>query len=327
MKIGLYTVSYAGLWYDGPALSFDEIVRRAREYGYDGIELDAKRPHGSPLDLDARARARIRELVERAGLEIPCVAANNDFSSPLAEHREAQLLMVRETARLAADLGAKVVRLFAAWPGIALRDGRASYDLVRGQFYTFERQYPYATWLERWNLAKNCLREAAAFGEEFGVVMALQNHAPLIRHWKDMYDLVREVDSPWLKACLDLPIMTRFDRGWVADAVRTVGPLQVHTHFGGEFYRDEDGRAQLRWHNWGQPAPDYPHFIRLLREIGYDGYLGYELCHPVLNEYHEYAGLDYVDEQVRLAREYMGRVLEGELPAVEQGRAVPDYFA
>ena len=86
------------------------------------------------------------------------MAANNDFSSPIPEQRESQLLMVRELARLASDLGAKVVRLFAAWPGVPLRDGRGSYDLVRGQFYTFERQFPYATRLERWNYAKACLR-------------------------------------------------------------------------------------------------------------------------------------------------------------------------
>jgi len=29
---------------------------------------------------------------------------------------------------------------------------------------------------------------AAKMGEENGVVMALQNHAPPIRHWKDTYD-------------------------------------------------------------------------------------------------------------------------------------------
>lgn len=42
MKTSLYTVSYAGIWYDGPALSFEEIVKRAKDYGYDGIELDGK---------------------------------------------------------------------------------------------------------------------------------------------------------------------------------------------------------------------------------------------------------------------------------------------
>ena len=310
MKISLYTVSYMGIWYDGPALGFEEIVQRARDCGYDGVELDGKRPHGNPMDLDSRARARMRALVERAGLEIPCVAANNDFSSPIPEQRECQLLMVRELARLAADLGAKVVRLFAAWPGVVLRDGRATYDLVRGPAYPFEAQYPFATRLERWNHVKACLQEAAAFGEEFGVVMALQNHAPLIRHWKDCYDLVREVNSPWLKVCLDLPILTRFDKEFVKQAARTVGPLQAYSHFGGEYQRDAQGGIQPRALDFEKPIPDYGHFLGLMREIGYDGYFGYELCHPFLNERHEPMGIEQVHEQVKLAREYLSGLIK-----------------
>src|SRR2546421_3420624 len=100
MKIGLYSVTYLGIWYDGPALSFEETVKRAKDFGYDGIELDGKRPHGNPMDLDGKAREKMRAVLEREGIEIPCVAANNDFSSPIPEHRECQLLMVRELARL-----------------------------------------------------------------------------------------------------------------------------------------------------------------------------------------------------------------------------------
>jgi len=305
MKISLYSISYLGIWYDGPALSFDEIVQRAGDSGYDGIELDGKRPHGNPMDLDRRAREKMRLSLERAGLEISCVAANNDFSSPIPEHRECQLLMVSELARLASDLGAKVVRLFAAWPGVVMHDGTATYDLVRSAHYTFEGQYPFATRLDRWNYVKDCLKEAAAFGEEFGVVMALQNHAPLIRHWKDCYDLVREVDSPWLKVCLDLPLLTSFDREFVRQAALTVGSLQAYSHFGGEFYRDKDGRVQQKVLDFDKPVPDYAYFVELMGEIGYDGYFGFELCHPVLDERHERLGLDYVDEQVRLAQEFM----------------------
>ena len=309
MKIGLYSISYLGIWYNGPALTFEELVKRAKSCGYSGIELDGKRPQGNPMDLDQRARDEMRNILEREGMEIPCVAANNDFSSPIPEHRECQLLMVREQSRLAADLGAKVVRLFAAWPGVVMRDGIATYDLVRSSFYTFERQFPFATWLERWNFVRECLKEAAAFGEEFGVVMALQNHAPLIRHWKDCYDLVKEVNSPWLKVCLDLPLMTRYDPEWVRQAVLTVGDLQVHSHFGGEFYRDDEGRVQLKAFSFGQPLPDYAHFLKLMQEIGYDGYFCYELCHPVLNDAHEPLGLEYVDEQVKLAQEFMSTLM------------------
>ena len=310
MKVGLYSISYLGIWYDGPALSFEDFVKRTKAFGYDGIELDGKRPHGNPMDLDQRTREQMRLILEREGLEIPCVAANNDFSSPIAEHRECQLLMVRELARLASDLGAKTVRLFAAWPGVALRDGRATYDLVRSPFYTYERQYPFVTWLDRWNYVKDCLKEAAAFGEEFGVVMTLQNHAPLIRHWKDTYDLVKEVNSPWLKVCLDLPLMTSFDPEFVRQAVMTVGSLQAHSHYGGEFMRGPDGHVQVLPFYWGNPVPDYGYFVQLMREIGYDGYFCYELCHPVLNDAHEPQGLSYVDRQVQLAHEFMSRLIQ-----------------
>ena len=142
MKISLYTVTYAGIWYDGPALSFEEIVKRAKDYGYDGVELDGKRPHGNPMDLDRKARERMRALVEREGLEIPCVAANNDFSSPIPEIRECQRIPDERCAELLPrwppTCSAKVVRLFAAWPGVAIRDGRATYELLRAPSLPFE---------------------------------------------------------------------------------------------------------------------------------------------------------------------------------------------
>jgi sugar phosphate isomerase/epimerase len=309
MKIGLYGITYAGIWYHGPALSFEEFVKRAKAFGYSGIELDGKRPMGNPMDLDKKARERMRNILTREGMEISCVAANNDFSSPIPENRECQLLMVREQARLAADLGAKVVRLFAAWPGVVMRDGIATYDLVRGNFYILERQYPFVTRQERWDFVKDCLKESAGFGEEFGVIMALQNHAPLIRHWKDCYDLVKEVNSPWLKFCLDLPNMHNFEPEWVSEAVAAVGDQQVHTHFGGEYYRDADGKVKPKQLNFGQPLPDYGHFLRKLQEFGFEGYISFELCHPVVSDTHEPQGLDYVDEQVQLAYEFMDNLM------------------
>lgn len=311
IKLGLYSITYLGIWYDGPALSFEDIVKKAKEFGYDGIELDNKRPLGNPMDIDQRKRDQMKEILARNNIEIPCVAANNDFSSPIPEHRECQLLMVKETARLAKDLGAPIVRLFAAWPGVPVHQGTGTYDLVRGDFYSFQRQYPYATWQERWNYVKKGLKEAAAFGEEFGVVMALQNHEPLIRHWKDCYDMVKEVGSPWLKVCLDAPIMTRLDKDWVETAVRTVGDLQVHSHFGGEYQQNENGIVQPKLYSskFGHDLPDYNHYIQMMREIGYEGYFTFELCHPVLNDAHQYEGLDYVDQQVKLAGEYMKNII------------------
>jgi sugar phosphate isomerase/epimerase len=311
IKLGLYSITYGGIWYKGNALSFDELCRRAKEFGFDGVELDNKRPLGNPMDLGQGKREEMRNSLARYGLELPCVAANNDFSSPIPEHRDCQLLMVRETAKLAKDLGAKIVRLFAAWPGVAIHEGIGTYDLSRGEYYTFQRQYPFATRLDRYNFVKDCLREAAKMGEENGIVMALQNHAPLIRTWKDTYDLVREVNSPWLKICLDLPIFDNLDKEYVANAVHIVGNLQVHSHFGGEYYRDASGTINPRLLDYyaGGKMPDYSHYIGLMNEIGYNGYFTFELCHNVLNEDHTIGSIDYVHEQVKLAREYLGNII------------------
>jgi sugar phosphate isomerase/epimerase len=312
IKLGLYSVSYGGIWYKGSAVSFEELCKFAKEYKFDGIELDNKRPLGNPMDLDARKRDDMKNLLAKYGLEIPCVAANNDFSSPVPEHRECQLLMVRETAKLAKDMGAKVVRLFAAWPGVPMHEGVGTYDFVHGDgFYTFLRQYPYATWIERYNFVKDCLREAAKIGEDNGVVMALQNHSPLIRTWRDTYDLVKEVDSPFLKVCLDLPIFDKQDKDYIANAVRTIGNLQVHSHFGGEYDRDENKVIKPRLLDYyaGGIMPDYEHYIQLMNEIGYNGWFTFELCHPLWNKDHSRAGIDFVHEQVSLAHEYMANII------------------
>src|SRR5450432_1900226 len=118
VKIGLYSITYGGVWYRGDALTTEQIIDRAVKFGYQGVEIDGKRPHGNPLDLP---KARCQELRKRAtgqGIEIYAVAANNDFSSPIPEHRESQLVYARELMRMTADLGAKVMRVFFGWPGV-----------------------------------------------------------------------------------------------------------------------------------------------------------------------------------------------------------------
>ena len=113
MKLGLYSITYLGVWYRGPALTLEDLIGRARQYGYDGMEIDGKRPHGNPLDLPPARCRELRRRADDAGIEIYAVAANNDFSSPIPEHRESQLVYMRELIRMTADLGVRTLRVFA----------------------------------------------------------------------------------------------------------------------------------------------------------------------------------------------------------------------
>ena len=118
MKIGLYSITYLGIWYKGGALSLVDFIKKAKKLGLLGVEIDGKRPHGHPLDFSAKARAEIKAITEGEGLDMIGLAANNDFMSPVDEHREAQLMMVAEQIKLCKDLGGKVMRLFLGWPGV-----------------------------------------------------------------------------------------------------------------------------------------------------------------------------------------------------------------
>jgi len=45
-------------------------------------------------------------------------------------------------------------------------------------------------------------------------------------------------------------------------------------------------------------------------DIGYQGYTGYELCHPLPKIAGEPAGIDFVDRNARLAVQYMRRAIQ-----------------
>lgn len=307
MKVGLYSITYSGTWYKGEPLSIKEMIRKAKALGYEGIEIDLKRPHGFPLDLDGKARTEIREFAESEGIEIPAVAGNNNFVSPIPEQRENELLMLHEQIRLASDLGAKVLRIFAAWRGVTYRDGIATYDMI----LNYEKnQYPDTTKLERWNWARECIKEGSEWAEKYKVILALQNHRPLIENYEDMLAMVKEIGSDYLKCCLDAPCELCQDDDYLIEAVRKTGNLQVLSHFNGEWTKDSKGDLILKdFPSLGVIIANYPVFIRALKEIGYDGYINFEHCHPALRD-HQAAGIDYVDEQAAYALEYMRKLIQ-----------------
>jgi len=115
MKVGLYSITFLGIWYRGEALTLEEIIKRARKYGYEGIEIDGKRPHGNPLDWPTKRCKELHSVSDGEGIEIFGVAANNDFSSPIPEYRECQIAYAKELIRMTSDLGARTLRMFLAW--------------------------------------------------------------------------------------------------------------------------------------------------------------------------------------------------------------------
>jgi sugar phosphate isomerase/epimerase len=318
VRVGLYTITYLGVWYRGAALTPEEVIDRARQYGYEGIEIDGKRPHGNPLDLSAARCQELRRRAEDAGIEIYAVAANNDFTSPIPEHRESQLVYTRELIRMTSALGAPVLRVFAAWPGVTLSPNGGRYDVARRIWSVSQETL---TRDESWDACRRALVEAARWAGDHGVTLALQNHPPLIESGDDMLRMIREVDSPFLKACFDAPLARRQQVTDMRRAVQEVGSLQVLSHFGGEYDRQPDGsvRSSVRQSDGSLTPEDfYAQFVRGLMDIDYSGYIGYELCHPLPKVDGQTVGIEFADTNARLAVQFM----RGVIAQVQQTAAV-----
>lgn len=312
MKVGLYSISCSGTWFnDRPALTVEEFMDTAKKYGYDGVEIDLKRPHGSPLDLDAKRCKEIRAYADKLGLEICGVAANNNFTSPVPEHIENELLMVREQIRVAKELGAPVLRLFVAWRGITLRNGVATYEET-AKYHTYYGAADY----ELRQRAAECFKECAKWAEEAGVVLALQNHHPIIETYEDMLDFVKQVDSPFFKCCLDVPCLgwnkTVQADAYVEQAVRDVGDLQMISHANAEFVEEPDGTIRMiSFDPHIQPVlTNYPAFIRALKAVGYQGYINFEFCHMPFHDGKVFGYNDYIEHQIGLAQKYFRGLIE-----------------
>jgi protein FrlC len=294
MKVGLYSITFLGIWYRGQALTLEQMIKRAKKYGYEGIEIDGKRPHGNPLDWPTKRCKELLAISQAEGIEIYGVAANNDFSSPIPEYRECQIAYVKELIRMTSDLGARTLRMFLAWPGVTKHPQIAQYTIAKNIWkYTHEK----FTYEQTWAWCREGMAECARYAEDAGVILALQNHAPVIRDYRDVLRMVKEVDSASLKVSLDAPIMADKSPENIRRAAKAVGDLQVLSHFGGEYDRDKNGKVE--------GAAFYKPFIRAMHEIGYSGYLSYELCHPLPKVNGRTVGIEYAGKNAQLAAEFM----------------------
>jgi sugar phosphate isomerase/epimerase len=291
MRLALHSVSYSGTWGGQAVLDLPLFLRKARELGYTAVELMAKRPHASPLELGERERWQIKHILEDEGLELSCMASYHDWSGP-SDHRdmayhEKDLIYFREVARLARDLGCSLVRTYTGY----FHDG--------------------APYREQWDRCVQGIRSAARIAADYGIIVGVQNHSCIASHPDSLLDLICDIGESNIGIVLDAPMVT--DHGLpLRETVLRAGKLIVHTHLT-DFVR----RAKYRYipetvtyqENGiemiavpvGQGSVDYPTFVAALHEIGYQGALSYEMCSPLVGGGQE-ANLD------RCARETLAYV-------------------
>ena len=310
MKFALLTVTYGGLFYKGQALTLEQQIHRAKEFGFDALAIETKRPVASPLDLNKADRNFIKKLAADEGIVLCAVESLSNFAGKHMEERENNIAMMRYVLEMAKDLGVDLVKIFAAWPGIINdEDDIALYgQFERGEYY--KRLWPAD--LRKWNRCVEGIREVADMAADMGITLALQNHAPVLaKGYEDTLTMMQEIDRRNVKLCIDAPLFyERQSDEYIREAVENCQEHLVQTHYGAwNFSQKKNGEIRQ------DPSPsagnliNYPAFIEALYHHRYTGYLTSEYCLPVIKN-HQIAGIEAVDHATRISLQYMKQLVQ-----------------
>ncbi len=294
VKTCLHSVSYAGVWRGQAQLSVDEFLEKAKELGYEGVMLVAKRPHVSPHDYDKAARARLKAKINSLGLTLVALAGYTDFTAgidkPGIPNSEIQAAWVGELAELAEDLGTNMVRIFTGYerPGIP-----------------YDKQYAEVL---------NGLKMAGKLAAEHGVTLVVQNHHDIALHHDAMYWLLKEVNMPNVMAGWDAwsPTLEGLSSEELRESILKMKPFIVNTiaadyqahprySYVNHLTNYKAEQPAMRAMPMGQGFLDYKTWFNTLKEIGYQGWVVYEMCEVLDGG----GSIENLDKTAKIFLEYM----------------------
>jgi sugar phosphate isomerase/epimerase len=272
MTPSLFSISYAGFWGQS-TLSLTDFIHHAGKLGYGSVMIAGKRPHLSPLDATPEFIRPIQEAMNMAKVKCDVIAAYTNLVQPTGVGGEVpqvefQIAYVESLAQIAAQLGAKVVRIFTA--------------------YEAEGQDLQA----QWTRCVSAIREMCDRAVAHGVTIAIQNHHDIGLHTGALLELLTDIDRPNCKLGFDAwsPAL----RGEsLYEAAKMAAPhtsittnadyIRVPRHrYMPELVNYE--RQPVDWVravSFGTGFIDYAAFFQGLKEGGFDGTAVFEMCSPL----------------------------------------------
>lgn len=284
MKLSNYSLNYPALFTRGEMDVF-KFLALCRELQFEGASLHIRQLASTEPDY----LKRVRRAYLDQGLSVSMLTVSTNFGRP-KEQQDEELKRTREAIRVAALLGAPVLRVFAGSP---------LNEADRPQ--AFER-------------AVAGLRRACEEAAKEGVPVGLQNHnhGALGRTGDEVLQFMKLVDHPNFTFVLDTGQFAG-SRG----ASGAVPPELKNTDFMASIRQTASlaRHVRVKFYNprpdGSEPFIDYDKVFDILRGVHYPGFL------DIVYEPERFKGMDVREAMPRMAR-FLRTKLQAQAPAPQQ---------
>ena len=237
---------------DDSKLTMTKCIDHAARWGFDGVEL-------LEIQMEEKSDAYLRKIKRQAfvnGMDLVGISTHQDFVSPDADERKKNIQRTNDSIELAYKLGIPTIRVNTGRWGTS----KDFDDLMANK--GIEPRLEGHTDEEGFKWVADSLSQCAKVAEKCGVILGLENHWGLGRTAEGVMRVIKDVDSPWLRATLDTGnFFERRHEQFKMMAPETVF-VQAKTYFGGG--------------TWYTIDIDYDEIAAILQRVNYRGYISLE---------------------------------------------------
>lgn len=257
-----YKQLYAHLNGEGNGMTLFDMLEECARLEVDAVDPTGYFFPGYPQVPESRFINEFKRRAFQLGLEISGTGIRNDFATADKAKRDADIELAKRWVEAAAEMGAPVLRVFAG-------------KQPRGHSWNQA-----AEWLS------DALAQCAEHGEQYGVVIGVQNHGDMLQSADEVQTILNMVDSKWLGTIVDTGFFLTPDP---YEDIAQVIPHAVNWQVK-ELLSDRKG-----------PEIDMAKLVNIIRQSQYRGYVPVETL-PIEGEEEQYDALARVRELLQAFR-------------------------
>jgi len=236
----------------GARLKIEDCIELASKMGFDAVEILEKQMH-------RKDNAYLQSLKRQAltgGLDLCGMSTHQDFVSPKASDRDANVKKTVASIELAYKLGIPTIRVNTGRWGTS----RNFNELMKNR--GIEPPLPGYTDKDAFGWVIEGLGKCLPAAQRCGVVLGLENHWGLGLTPEGVMRIVNAVNSPWLMVTMDTGNFLEDPYARLAKLAAKTVFVQAKTYYGGG--------------TWYTLKLDYDRIAAILRKHDYRGYVSLE---------------------------------------------------